>query len=270
MKPLTFVVIGSSRSGTTTLRHCLRRHPDVFLPKRIEPRFFAIANENPQFAGPGDDMIRRRVVADWDDFCALYRPRRGEAAVGDSSPAYLSSRTAAAAIAQYAPDAKIIAILRDPVERAISSFRLQRLDGFEPVATLDQALDLEPQRLSSGWSYVWGYQQRGEYFRHLRRYYEFFAPENITTFLYDDWASNNGTDLVSKVCEVIGVSPRSDLIGRIPRLNSTTPERFKTAGRLWYEPSPEVVMRLATAYASQNQQLADLIGRDLSAWLRPT
>jgi len=265
----TFVVVGSSRSGTTTLHQCLRRHPEVFLPKQLEPRFFAFADTDVNFAGPGDDLIRRRVVTGWDRFCDLYSARRGEIATGDISPAYLSSPSAAAAIARYAPDAKIIAVLRNPVERAVSSFRLQRLDGFEPAGTLEEALDLEAERIAAGWSYVWRYAERGAYVMHLRRYYERFAPENIVVFLYEEWANNYAT-LVAKVCEAIGVSPDPRLIGRIPRLNAVTPQRFSAAGQAWYEPSPDVVARLAAAYAPQIHELADLLGRDLSVWLQPT
>ncbi|MFP5321574.1 MAG: sulfotransferase family protein [Acidimicrobiia bacterium] len=129
--PVDFVVIGAMKCGTTSLHHYLAAHPDVSLPARKEVDFFF----GRQPGGPGN----RWRGLDWYE--ALFDP---EAPVrGDVSPGYTSPDhpEAAAGIAEVAPDARLVLLVRDPLDRAVSQYRHHRRDGTEPRSLADALLD---------------------------------------------------------------------------------------------------------------------------------
>ncbi len=168
-------------------------------------------------------------------------------------------------MSELAPQARIIAILRHPVERAFSSFRLERLDGVEPETTFERALALENTRKAAGWAYVWRYRERGLYSRHLRRYYNQFPRERVRAYLYDDWEDSQGSGLLADVLAFLGVFP-IHLPVRTKLLNSSHAQRFAAAG----VPEPvlhsPVAERLLDTYQEDFDELETMIGRDLSHW----
>ena len=258
-----FLVIGSSRSGTTSLYHHLGEHPEAYVTPRLEPRFFAFENDPLRYGGPGDEILRERVVTDASAYQALFAHTRGQRAVGEVAPAYLSSATAPAAIRRYTPQAKLIAILRNPVERAISSFRLQRMEGLEPAAMLAAAWDLEAVRAREGWSYVWLYTYRGLYYTHLRRYRDLFPAEQMKVLLYEDWAAEGGRELLREVFRFLDLD-EAYLPERTVRLNSTT--GMLDADGSACAVSDECRALLVRYYREEIDRLEELIDRDLSAW----
>jgi Sulfotransferase family len=262
-----FLVIGSSRSGSTSLRHHLDAHPEAYLAPRVEPRFFAFEGDALDYRGPGDRLLRGRVVTDAAGYRALFEGVRRERAVGEVSPAYLSSVAAPARISRYAPDAKLVAILRNPVERAISSFRFERLEGFETVPSLGAALDLEETRVRAHWSYVWRYAYRGLYYTHLCRYLALFAAHQIKVLLYEDWEPEGGRELLREVFRFLDLD-ESYLPVRAMHLNCSVPGSLAAVGIAGHEVSPECRARLVRLYAEEIDRLEELIGRDLSVWRR--
>src|ERR1041385_2049400 len=267
-RPLTlpnFLVIGSSRAGTTSLYHYLKQHPAVYVPPVLEPRFFAFEGDPLNYRGPGDELLRERVVTRLEDYAALFDNVRKEVALGEVSPAYLSVASAADRIRHYIPDARLIAILRNPVERAISSFRLEVLEGFETLALLEDAIEAEEQRLLDHWAYPWGYRPRGFYYAQLKRYFERFPREQIRVFLYEDWSAGDAA-LMSEVYRFLGVDD-SNVLAPAERQNSTDPSRFAARQRVRPVVSEEIRTRLLAEYREDIQRLQELIDRDLSTWL---
>lgn len=262
-----FVVIGSSRSGTTSLYHHLNEHPQVYVTPVLEPRFFAFEGDDLDYRGPGDHLLKDRVVTTAADYAALFADVADETAFGEVSPAYLSSASAPHRIRHYVPGAKIIAILRNPVERAISSFLLEQLDGFETAPSLDVALDLEATRTRANWSYVWRYGHRGLYFTHLRRYFDLFPRDQIKVLRYEDWNDGDGVTLLREVFGFLDVDDRA-LPERAVRLNSTRSDRLAAKGIPHFDPSPVLRARLARLYRDEIDRLEELTGLDLSTWHR--
>jgi hypothetical protein len=80
-----FVVIGSSRSGTTSLYHHLNVHPDVYVTPVLEPRFFAFEGDALEYQGPGDRLLKERVVTSAADYVDLFDGVTTETAVGELS-----------------------------------------------------------------------------------------------------------------------------------------------------------------------------------------
>ena len=164
MRLPNFLVIGAARSGTTSLYYCLQNHPQVYVTPVLEPRFFAFEGEKVDFNGPGDRLLKRRIVTKVEDYAALFDGVIDEIAIGEVSPAYLTSQSAPVRIQHYIPNTKIIAVLRNPVERAISSFRLEVLQGLERAGDFASALQQEDLRMRNNWSYVWQYKRWGFYY----------------------------------------------------------------------------------------------------------
>jgi hypothetical protein len=261
-----FLVIGSSRSGTTSLYHHLDAHPQVYVTPILEPRFFAFEGDVLDYHGPGDCLLKERVTTKLDDYSALFDGVTGEIAIGEVSPAYLSIPSTAQRIHRYVPGARLIAILRNPVERAISSFRLEVLHGFEPLTDFATALAQEESRIQNNWSYVWQYSRRGQYYTQLKLYYDLFPAEQIKIYLYED-LKRNAIGLIKDVFRFIGVDDEAISIDVSVRHNSTDSSRFSARGLLQPSFSPELQKRLIDEYRDEIDRLQELINRDLSGWL---
>jgi hypothetical protein len=291
-----FLVIGAAKSGTTSLYHYLGQHPEVFMSPVKEPRFLALENGVHAFAGPNDDYVLRDSCLTFESYAALFEGARDEQAVGEASTIYLDSGSAPDNIQRRLPDVRLIAILRDPAERAYSAFLNQVRLGTEPEVDFARALALEPERCAAGWFHFWRYRERGFYYRHLVRYYQRFAADRIHVCLYED-LQRDPRSLLSDLFRFLGVNPsftpamqhhhntstgpsaawRRRIPGRTSierNLKAMLPERlFRGLGRVLRTPGtappaldPGLRADLVAAYRDDITALEQLIGRDLSAW----
>ena len=183
-----FFVVGAPKAGTTAVFSWLKSHPEVKLPETKEPGYFAYAGRTavPQ-KGPYDSDYYSRITVNGSDYAQLYAAANGRL-TGDVSPVYLVDHAVAARIASVRPDARIIVLLRDPVERAFSQYLHHVRDGLEPNSSFESALKDEPARLRDGWSWGHGYATHGHYAAQIDRYLEAFAREQI---LFLDFAHLN-------------------------------------------------------------------------------
>ena len=135
-----FFIVGQPKSGTTALYEMLRRHPQIFMPELKETWFFAqeLRSRRRRAASRRPDTL--------DEYLALFAPAAPEQRIGEASPSYLWSRFAAARIAQARPDARIIAILREPAS-FLHSLHLQLLSNVsEEEKDLAEAIGLDDVR----------------------------------------------------------------------------------------------------------------------------
>ncbi len=133
-----FFIVGHHKSGTTALYEMLKRHPQIFMPDLKEPRFFA--GDLPARLEP---PTARRLPATLEEYLALFADARPDQRAGEASPSYLRSHAAAGAIARLAPDARIIAILREPAS-FVRSMHLQLVQSHvETERDLAKALAAE-------------------------------------------------------------------------------------------------------------------------------
>ena len=109
-----FLIIGAGKSGTTSLYHYLDQHRQIYMSPMKGPRFFAMEGQEPALTGPQDDVVNSRTITRAEDYVALFRGVTDEKAVGEASDWYLSSVEAPDRIRARIPDAKLIAILRQP------------------------------------------------------------------------------------------------------------------------------------------------------------
>jgi hypothetical protein len=181
-----FLVIGAAKSGTTSLHFYLGQHPQVFMCPVKEPGFFAFEGQNSDQKDPWQEGGVRRVVTDLQSYQALFRAAGAQPAIGEVSPAYLVRPRAAERIQHYIPQARLIAVLRNPVERAYSAFWMQRLYSQKNVpdfaALVEKRLSDLPQGELVGNLKI----DAGFYDIHLKRFYDLFAAQQLRIYLYED------------------------------------------------------------------------------------
>jgi hypothetical protein len=188
-----FYIVGQPKSGTTALYEMLRDHPQIFMPELKEPWFFA-SDMLPRFQPPRSAPPLRTL----DDYLAIFADAAPDQRLGEASSAYLLSRTAAARIAELRPDARIVAILREPAS-FLRSLHLQLLrTHVESEQDFGRAIALEPARRAgrkiprrSHRPQLLLYSSHVRYVEQLRRYHDAFAPEQVLVLIYDDFRADN-------------------------------------------------------------------------------
>ncbi len=187
-----FFIAGHPKSGTTALYEALRRHPQIYMPVCKEPWFFA--SELHVRTPPRPEGTPTTL----EQYVALFGAADPRQVVGEATAHYLWSRDAARAIAAVAPDARIVAILREPAD-FLRSLHLQFLQTYvETESDLRTALALEAERRQGRsipaytyWPTALLYSDHVRYVEQLRRYYEVFPAEQILVLIYDDFRYDN-------------------------------------------------------------------------------
>jgi hypothetical protein len=195
-----FFVVGHAKSGTTALYEMLRAHPQIFMPDFKEPMFFARNWDAPAHAA---DQPRRfdqtgRRSETLEDYLSLFEPAEPDQRVGEASTFYLWSALAPGRIAAARPDARIIAILREPAS-FIASLHMQMLQNqAESERDLLRAIALEPSRRAGRdipahayWPEALMYTERVRYTEQLERYHAAFGRARVLTLIYDDFRAEN-------------------------------------------------------------------------------
>ena len=186
-KKPNFIIIGAMKAATTSIYTYLKQHPDIFMTKVKEPMFFNNFNQNTDFKVLGN---KSKKVNSLLDYFSMFGSVKNESAIGEASPAYIYNEKAPYLIKEHLPDVKIIAILRQPTDRAYSNFLHTKRADRENVNSFEQAIKIEKERISDNWSPLYHYIQKGFYSVQLKRYYNLFPKENIKVYLFEDVVKN--------------------------------------------------------------------------------
>lgn len=294
-----FLIIGAAKSGTTTLYDWLNRHPQIYMSPVKETNFFALENTNPDIF---KDTVHQGYAKDFKTTITEYREEftgvNNEVAIGEASPSYLYYPQAAAKIKHYLPDVKLIAVLRNPVERAYSNFVHHLRDNLETTTDFSQALELEKERIESNWWWGFHYLNAGFYSVQLKRYWNIFDREQIKIYLFEDLINNPETT-VRDICQFLQVDDSWEIYqGDRQNVTGVPKNRFfynfltrknilkeplklflpqplrdslvtKLKNKTLQKPQLSLLIRsqLIEAYRAEIEQLQSLINRDLSSWL---
>ena len=183
-----FFIIGAARSGTTALYQYLTQHPEISMSDPKEPHYFALCDHPLDFQGPGDaETINRKAIIGAAEYGQLFAHMGEARARGEASVSYLYYSEAARRIRECVPGARLICLLRNPVERAFSAYSFLRTRLFEPEEDFRVALADEPRRIRENWHHLWHYRAMGQYDQQLPAYLERFPSEQIRYFLYDEF-----------------------------------------------------------------------------------
>ena len=180
---IDFFIVGAHKAGTTSLYDHLAQHPQLFLPQIKETRFFhepAIYQHGPSWLAP------------------LYRSAPETALLGGADVHSLFFPEAAPHLHEYNPRMKLLAVLRNPVDRAYSAYWFGRKNGRERCRTFEEALALEKKRVRG--SYIERAEltllAHGHYAEQLERFYSFFGRSNVLVLLTEDLATDKITGYV--------------------------------------------------------------------------
>ena len=171
------------KAATTSLYTYLKQHPDIFMPKVKEPMFFNNYQQDNKYVVKG---AKRKKITTLKEYKSLFDEVKKEAAIGEASPSYIYNEKAAALIKEEISDVKIIAVLRQPIERAYSNFLHAKRAGKELENEFSKTFELEEERKISNWSPLYHYKSKGFYFKQLQRYFKLFPKENIKILLFED------------------------------------------------------------------------------------
>ncbi len=305
-----FFVVGAAKCGTTSLYEGLKHHPDVFLSPIKEPHYFATdidpesfdaeyrrrlpANLDEYLAGPQERELHIAFVRDLTAYRQLFKKVAGERAVGETSTGYLYSASAAREMRAQVPDARIIAILRDPYERTYSHY-LMALGAGGTHRPFRQAVLEDQRRRRKGWGVSKLYVELSYYADQLQRYLSAFPPEQVKVVLFDD-LKQDAPSLFREIHAHLGVAHvveahhsakhnasvepriaalhraatrlrlkhalapalRTALKRRADRLMYRAPERLSLDDRRWLDAEFQFDREIA--------RVEEVLGRDLSHW----
>lgn len=214
-----FCVIGAPKAGTTALHAALSEHPALYMSPVKEPKFFLCDGPPTGQNGPGDAHSAREWVWRREDYEALFCRAPEGTVRGESTPLYLADPAAHARMRELIPDAKLIAILRDPVDRAYSNWTHLWSDGLEPVGDFVAACALEDDRRASGWAPFWQYRGLGLYGEQLQNLYDVFPREQVHVLRYKELV-DSPRDALNRICSFLGVE--RDMVVEVPSQNVST------------------------------------------------
>lgn len=287
-----FLIVGVQKAGTTSIYNYLREHPQVYMSLVKETNFLEKDWENL----PPEQQNKNGIVT-LDKYCELFAEVKEEIAIGEASPNYLFHyESSAARIKKYVPNAKLIVVLRNPVERAYSDHLMHLRDAIGYRGLSEQI------KHSSHKSFI---LRKGFYYAPLAYYFDQFGREQVKVFFYDDLC-NNPQEFMAEFYQYLGVNKqfrpntaRKAQVAKIPKnktinnllkknniLRNTATNILKTVmpvearqklrerlidlnsqHKKQVPLSPEERQQLIELYREDILQLQDLVGRDLSSWL---
>jgi hypothetical protein len=291
-------IIGAPRSGTTSIHEYLSQHPNVFMSRLKEPRYFAYKDEVVNYQGPADPVtFNRSTITDREEYVNLFRGVNGEKIVGETSPIYMyRADVAAENIARAVDDPRIIAILRNPVDRAYSDFLNMVRLAREPNLDFRSALEKENERIEKDWSPFYYYTEKGMYACQLEHYYDLFDKSKIKVFLFGDLVEDT-QGIMDQIINFLGIEtreldlnrkhnrsrfPKLQLIHKIASYPSVKSARGLFRGPVWNlidwmrrqnltDETPKLSAstrtRLEDKFRTEIKHLQNLIDRSLDHWL---
>jgi len=278
-----FFIAGAARCGTTSLYLYLKQHPEIYVSPLKEPHFFARDLTKPP-QGIHDEKAYLDLFADARD-----EKRRGEASVW-----YLISPAAPREIAAFSPDARIILMLRNPVDMLYSLWSLYLRTGNEDLtdftAAVDAAADRRAGKRIPATTYFpegLQYPDVGRYSEKVARWLRTFGPGRIKVILFEDF-SRRTPEVYRETLEFLDVDPafvpeydlakgtlavRNQALKQLRRVPPEVLAQMRGTGRRHtiaeHRPyPPELKERLRRELASDVEALSALIGRDLTHWTR--
>lgn len=213
-----FLLVGAPKAGTSALHLALAAHPDVFVTTPKEPKFWLCEGAPPpHWGGPGDRHSQQEWIWRAEEYADLFRPAPPDAVRGESTPFYLWHRGAQRRIADALPEVRLIAVVRDPIDRAYSNWMHLWSDGLEPEADFETAFGREAERVAAGYAPFWRYRELGLYGEQLRDLVKLVDPARVLVVRYRDIV-DHPTETVDRACRFLGI--REGRVTAIPRDNS--------------------------------------------------
>lgn len=211
-------MIGAPKAGTSALHAALAGHPQVHASAIKEPKYYLCGDAPPPaYRGPGDAHSQQEWVWRRADYLALFDPAPAGTVRLESTPFYLYLPDARRRIAEDLPEARLVAIIRDPVDRAYSNWMHLWVDGLEPEADFRAAWRAEDDRVDAGWAPFWHYRRMGRYGEQLTDLFTRVDRERVLVLRYRELVAEPARTL-DRVATFLGIAPGR--VGVVPPDNS--------------------------------------------------
>lgn len=238
-----FFIVGAMKAGTSSLRAALLSHPRVAMPPR-EIHFFS------------QDVLHEQGL-DW--YHAHFDGLDASALVGEKSADYIASKAAPERLARYAPDARLIVTLRDPVRRAVSQYHHSQRRANGEATSVEE--EIARGLYLGDDDYPRSYVHRSQYDKHLARFDAFFAPEQMLVLVFEETVRDPEPAL-ARVQRFLGLEPQPGLT--LPHGNATRPQLKQD-----YSVAEETLARLRELLAPTVDAVEARLGRPLPDWRGP-
>lgn len=233
-RKVDFVIAGQPKSGTTALSQFLSRHPEICMSYPKEPGYFAtdFRHESDAFHGK-PRYFPARTPEDYDEHFTHAKPGQ---LLGEASTCYAYSQAAAHHIYQHNPKAKIIIMLRNPVDFMHSLHTQYVNETVENETDFEKALELEPQRKQginvpprTRCPSYHLYRERTKYADHAQRYLQYFGPENVLIISNEEFKEDNKA-VCQEILRFLGVD--TDIVPDFNNVHGSKSPRFSWLNKL--------------------------------------
>ena len=212
------LIIGAPKAGTSALHGALARHPQIYASPIKEPKYYMCWDAPPpSYSGPGDAHSNREWIWRRAEYEALFQEAPEGALRLESTPFYLYLPGSRRRIAEELPDAKLIIIVRDPIDRAYSNWMHLWVDGLEPIPDFVDAWHAEDSRVAAGWAPFWHYRRLGRYGEQLADLFQLVERERV--FVLRCWQLvSHPQETLNRVAHFLGLA--EDHVTTIPPDNA--------------------------------------------------
>ncbi len=171
-----FLIIGVQKAGTTSIYNYLKQHPQIYMSPVKETNFL---EQDWNQASSKTKAKNRYQIDNWEKYCQLFQGVKDEIAIGEASPNYLFHyQSSSERIAHYLPEAKMIAFLRNPIDRAYSDYLMHIRDELDQQLTIAETVQQRPRSFML---------RKGLYYTQIKHFIDTFGKEKIKVYLYDDF-----------------------------------------------------------------------------------
>ena len=274
-----FIIFGAIKSGTGALYQYLGHHPEIFMSSEKEPRFFT--NKKIWTDEGSDENIRKYCEERLNEYLQYFKGVRNEKAIGEASSNYINSASAALRIKETIPNVKLIASLRNPVDRAYAHFRMMS----------KSQKNVNFNAMSSGKAQGWA--TTSLYYKQLDRYYKVFHSNQIKILIFEKWTHDVPGALKDiynflEIDKNYKISPKTEYTAGevtwpglrrgslLKRIKPYIPAQIlmnvnkikKKMGSNWPPLPNELRKEMQKWYYDDVLKLQSLINKDLSIWLK--
>jgi len=181
MEP-NFFIVGGTKCGTTNISYYLNEHPQTFISELNEPYYFCKSDVPKNFE-------RASMIKDEKKYLNLFKKAQNHKAIGEASSVYLHCPHAASEIKKTFPDSKIIISLRNPIERAHSSYFSNKFMSLDKQS-FTEVLDEHEKQIKNSEFFIYNILEPGFYSKHIKRYQEYFSDDNIKIIIFEEYIKN--------------------------------------------------------------------------------
>ena len=242
-KKVNLFLVGAAKSGTTSLAELLKQHDDIHVPYYKEPFFFIDGNGLEKF----------------DEYINLYKGNESKKYWVDASTGYLSDENTAEKIYKYNSDAKILIVLRNPIDFCFSYWRYMKANGKETLefedaisdATQEYRKSEEFKKIIGQWPKSYQYIERGMYYEQVKKYIDVFGQEQVKIIIFENMIRNESD--IASIYDLLEIDSNS--LTKLPKENASG-EVNKVFHFLRFSKKLTFIKKILKSKVSQEKRLA--------------